>query len=121
MHNLPPRLSEKIWELIDSVETSQKDRQRLYDGFANILVRSNRIMRMQLGELIDSFRRHAESGEFSHQAQIAAITAIEAARFIGEEIIKPAVSPKMEDKIEDIIQRFWESENEDRNESQEED
>lgn len=116
MHDLPPQLSRKIWELLESIDATKEDKQILYEGFANIMVRSNRIMQKQLSQLIASFKFHAESGEFSEHAKAAALTAIESIKFIHKEIVRPAVHPRAKDKVEDIIQRFWESQDEDRGE-----
>lgn len=93
MYPLPPELAQKIRiAIIDAGFDEHDDRvEDLFDYFAALLVRENRKMRQQIGELWRNFSKAADSDEVDYGDSRAAAGGEFTCEHIVNEIIKPGV------------------------------
>jgi hypothetical protein len=121
MYPLPPELSAKIFAILEdgctdpSCYIRPNQLEYMHDRIAQLLVRENRRIRQQIGELWRNLKETADSDEVDYGDSRAAAGGEFACEHIVNEIIKPNVyfnsteAQEREENIDKLIQDLFEA------------
>lgn len=88
---LPTDLREHIYQRMDAARIPVKLQRNLYEEFASIIVRENRLVRQEILELRQVFLDAAEHKEADYGSSVCAYAGEQACDHILTEIVKPRV------------------------------